>query len=172
MKKTIFLLFITLFACEKNQVIAIDENVSMEIPSHLKSCKNLNENAFLQFQNPEKELYVMTLKAEESIILKQLNLDKTLDKKIILAQYVTYLKTNYKAQFKDFEVKNEVYSKENLPKISLEFNLNINFIKYHYQVVVFENKGVFYEVYFWTLDNFVAQNKEEIEKSIGSIVYK
>jgi hypothetical protein len=172
MKKTIFLLFITLFACENNQVIAIDENISMEIPSHLKSCKNLNENAFLQFQNPEKELYVMALKANENVILKQLNLDKTLDKKTILSQYVFYLKTNYNSQFQNVEVKNEVFSKENLPKIKLEFNMKINFIKYYYQVVIFENKGVFYEVYFWTLEDFVSQNKEEIEKSIGSIVYK
>lgn len=171
MKKTIFLLFITLFACKKNQVITIDENISMEIPSHLKSCKNLNENAFLQFQSPEKELYVMALKADENIILKQLNLDKTLDKKTILYYYASYLKTNYNSQFQDFDVKNEVFSKENLPKITLEFNMKINFIKYNYQVVIFENKGVFYEVYFWTLENFVFQNKEEIEKIIGSINY-
>jgi len=114
----------------------------------------------------------MALKADENVILKQLNLDKTLDKKTILSQYISNLKTNYKAQFQDFEVRNEVFSKDNLPKITLEFNMKINFIKYYYQVVVFENKGVFYEVYFWTLEDFVPQNKAEIEKSIRSFTLK
>ena len=97
MKKTIFLLFISLFACQENQVITIDKNVTMEIPSHLKSCKNLNENAFLQFQNLEKEWYIIALKANESIVINQLNIDKSIDKKNILLQYVSYLKTNYKS---------------------------------------------------------------------------
>jgi hypothetical protein len=172
MKKIIFLLFITLFACQEKQEITIDKNISMRIPSHLKSCKNLNVNAFLQYQNPDKELYIMALKAEGNIILKQIKLDNTIDKKTILSRYVSYLKNNYKNQFQDFVVKSEVYSLDSLPKIKLEFSLKINFIKYYYQVVIFENKGFFYEIYFWTLNDFVPKNKKEIDQCVNSISIK
>jgi hypothetical protein len=159
-------LILLVCSCKQSEKINITDSINFEIPTHLKSCKTLNENAFLQYQNLENELYLIILKEDEKNVLNQLKLNSFSSKKEILNKYIQQLKANYSTQFQDFKIKKE-YSKNNCNV--LEFNMKINFVSYQYSVVVFEKNKIYYEFYVWTLKDFETQNHEDIKNIIESI---
>jgi hypothetical protein len=136
------------------------------------SCKPHGDVKYSEYTYNNKHMAYMGLPFLINKMTKRYERSELMRSKGMGTHYtndVIKITTNYNSQFQNFEVKNEVFSKENLPKITLEFNMKINFIKYYYQVVIFENQGVFYEVYFWTLNDFVTKNKKEIDLGVKSI---
>lgn len=163
--KYLFIIFcFFIISCEKKEKIQIEKNISLEIPNYLKSTKTLNQDAFLQFQNLENELYLTITRENESNFkdtFKNLGYDK-----ITLDLYTKSIIYNYSTKCQDFKILKET-KKDNYTII--DFSFKLNYLSLYYKLVVFEKDKFYYQMLIWTLDDFKEKNQNSIDNIIQSI---
>lgn len=149
---------------EENQTININDQYSLELPSHMSKASNLNEEASLQYQNILKELYVIVIDEPKKEVDGYL---ESSYKTTGLASYAQLLHDNFKQALEK-------------PKFSEVQNSQINGLKaqmfsasgivetygIYYEMAYIEGNHSYYQVLVWTAEG----QKEKYAQQMKDII--
>lgn len=166
MKKIISILVLSLLlgSCKSNnktETVQADNQYTLDLPSFLSKTDQLNKNASLQYQNTNKEFYVVVIKESKAGFKEAMDKDNMGDAN--LKNYSNFLTEDLKAAIpvtvlSPFEEKN--INGLNARTISLSAPVNNN--DFYWKFAFIEGNSTFYQVITWTL-------KDQKEKYDGQM---
>lgn len=150
--------------------VTIKNLYSLVIPPSLREATNLNEEASLQYQNPVKELYIITIDEPVSGYEKAIddnNLGETYGKD--LKGYSSFVIDNLVASCKPIKSPTTTDVKINgMDAKVTEIEANLGGYDIYYLVANVKGKENFYQVMTWTLLTKKDENKAEMQAMIDS----
>lgn len=171
MKKALgFVLLIGLISCqnETNFKRVVEKQFSIIVPDYMDKAYGLNDNAFLQYQNLFKELYLVALQEHkvdfaESLIANGLDFSYSSDFK----GYVEIVKSNL-VSIDGYNIQKD---KDTLiggmKSRMIELDGKVNGLDVCYSIVYLEGVSHYYQVFMWTL----REKKKEHRKTINEILF-
>lgn len=178
--KNIFLFLlatIILQACnsgQQEQLVSVDNKYSLSIPAFLSKTDDLNEDASLEYQNPLREFYVITI--DES--------KKELDQALIDNDLTDYYENNIEG-YSDLILEGLHYGLKNaktsnildttvnkMPAKLTSISGEVDGFEIFYYIGIYEGKDRFYQVLTWTLNNRKSMYKSQMEKILHSLKEK
>ncbi len=159
-------LYISFTSCTHETVfneVKVNDTYSVLIPEYLSPSAKLSENASLQYQSEEREVYAMIV--EESREQMQ-NYDLDYD----LQTYFTNIVSKpFTEKIKNGKV--EIPGKQDINgnnALITEITGNINNTDIYYKMAVVETPATFYQVLIWTRADRKAEYEADMMKVIGS----
>ncbi|MEL1246216.1 hypothetical protein AAEO56_18220 [Flavobacterium sp. DGU11] len=164
---TLALLLIVSCGKEKTETIKIDGKYLIELPADLTKTTGLNDIASLQYQNAEKDLYVVIFdegKHELHRALKESGLNVLYPND--LSGYMKLAIGNYTADLDTFPPVNDVkIGGLNAKTMAFEGRVQ-KLSKVYYKMAFIEGKNRYYQIMTWTR----ADRKEEHEATMQKII--
>jgi hypothetical protein len=155
--------------------IVVNEQYSMRIPKHMTSTKALNDEASLQYQDTDEELYIIVIDEPSKEFADAYRSEKGWDPKLTVAQ--NYRKTQMKALRKAIKTKGDAEVRNtragSIPMEIVDFTGKVKGITVpiSYKLGFLESDGNLYMIMTWTLaskKNFHNEEMEEMVKSFRS----
>jgi len=157
-------LFTGLVSCKKNTVfteVKIKDKFSIQLPDYLSPAKEIHQEASLQYQNQEKEVYMVVM--DESIeSLKNNDPDNNLEgyyKNIVSQPFLESVK-NAKISIPG---RQQIHGANAL---ITQITGEISGVPVLYKLAVIETKSNYCQVLIWTK----AANREEYEQDMDTII--
>jgi len=166
MKKCFLFISLLIFAvsCTKETVfntVKVNEKYTISIPDYLKPCTDLHKDASLQYQNTEKEIYIMVLD-ERKKMMADYDLDYDLD-----LYYKNIASQAFIESIKDGKIsipgRQEIDGKKALVT---DITGNINGTDVFYKMGIVETPYAFYQILAWTR----MENKEKYLADMVKII--
>jgi bifunctional DNA-binding transcriptional regulator/antitoxin component of YhaV-PrlF toxin-antitoxin module len=174
MKKLIilFLVILTFNSCnsKKEEVIKINNNYSITIPSYLTKTNKLNDIASLQYENTSKELYVIVIDESIEEMQNTLSVNKLTNlysndingySDLIMDLFEKQCPPYYKPEILETKIKN-------LPTRIFTFKAKVNEKDIFYKTAFIQGKKRYYQITTWTLLDKEELNEEKMKKIIFS----
>ena len=171
MKKiTIILLSIlTLNSCEPSdeyQIVNIDDQYSLTIPSFLTKVNNLNDNASLQYQHGLKEFYVIVI--DES----KIELQNALEDYQLTEYFTNDVKGYSDLLLEGFEQTVSIKQKSTIldtlingmPARLLTISGRIDGIDAYYSLAFIQGRHSYYQIMAWTLSSKEFEYKDKMNR--------
>ncbi|HRG38478.1 MAG TPA: hypothetical protein PK289_08100 [Bacteroidia bacterium] len=165
MKKILFLLLpLVFFSCNKETTfteVSVGKKYSIQIPTYMKPCNDIQKDASLQYQNLEKDIYAIVID-EKKVTMQNYDLNFNLD---------TYY-NNISSQGFSESIKNGKISIPGRQEINgnkalvsdITGKLEENEVFYKFAVI--ESPYEFYQILTWTR----AEHREKMEKDMIKII--
>jgi hypothetical protein len=164
-------LFFTRDTSESRKV-SVNEQYSMIIPNHLKESKELNDEASLQYADPEAELYIIVIDEPTKDFIstyKQIN-----DWDASMSTLENYRRVQIASMKKKMKFKGKpVIQKTKAGSTSMEivdFNGKVKGIKslISYKTGFIESNGFLYLIMSWTIADMKNMHNAEMEEMVKS----
>ncbi|HET6990781.1 MAG TPA: hypothetical protein VFJ43_05630 [Bacteroidia bacterium] len=165
-----------------NLVTSDTTDYSMNIPKHMTSTTELNDEASLQYQDAAKELYVICIDEAKTDFIKTFS-DPDLDSKFSKYDDKLTPEKNYRMiQMEIMKGKMSVKSEPTVKKAVIngldaeivDFTANVEGINYdiYYKLAFIEGTKNMYMLMTWTLDSSKNENMDEMDQMINSFKLK
>lgn len=163
-------LVVVLFVgCKKEtpyQTVRIKKQYSVALPTFLKKTEMLNNKASLQYQNTNKEFYVIVID-EPKIEVQQ-----ALNSLALPSDFTSYSNIGVKdmkaalqnARFSEIE-KSTI---NGLAARTFSVTGKIDTVPIYYQVAHLQSKSTFYRIMLWTTQDKKEENRDVMHKIIAS----
>jgi len=164
------LLVVVLFVgCQKEtfyQTVKIKKQYSVALPTFLKKTEVLNDEASLQYQDTNKEFYVIVFdepKIEAQQALKSLALPTD------FTSYSDVVVKDIKASLQNADFSQIENSTINgLEARTFSVTGNFDAIPIYYQMAHLQSKNTFYQIMMWTTPSKKEKYRDEMNKIIAS----
>ncbi len=165
MKKALFLLFFTsLFSCNQETTFAevnINNRYTISMPAYMKPCNDIQKDASLQYQNLEKDVYVIVID-EKKVLMQDYDFNFNLD-----AYFNNISSRGFAENIKDGKLsvpgRQEINGNKALIA-DITGKLEENNVFYKFAVI--ETPYEFYQILSWTR----ADNREKLEKDMVKMI--
>jgi hypothetical protein len=153
---------------EKTQCIKVKQQYSVDLPAFMSRGSDLNENASLQFQNVQKELYIIViedLKVDlgKSLIENQLTADYSDDlkgySKLIWGNFIQSMEVDEQSEQRDTII-------NGLPSRLLDIQGTNDGVKAFFKFALIEGKSNYYQLLVWTL----PEKKQEFSSKMTRMI--
>jgi len=159
-----FLLCFAVASCNREAVfseVKINNRYSVLIPDYLQPCADLHKEASLQYQNTEKDVYVLVIdEKKKTMVNYDLNYNVDLYFNNIAKQGFIETIKNGKISIPGRETINDNKA------LIAEITGKVDQTDVFYKLAVIETPYTFYQVLVWTR----AENKEKYEKDMMKII--
>ncbi len=164
--RSILLLIVALaFASCKRETVLMEVKVnnrySLSIPDYLQACADLHKDASMQYQNVEKDIYVMVID-EKKKTMQDYNLDYDID-----TYFNNIVSQGFAENIKDGKV--SIPGRQTISgnkALIAEVTGKIEENEVYYKLALIETPYSFYQILAWTS----AKNKEKVEGDIVKMI--
>ncbi len=152
--------------------VKINEQYSLEVPKFMTVSKELNDEASLQYQNTEEELYVIVIDEPKDEFVKVFKKEKGWDDKMTVAE--NYRRVQVASMKSGIKMKGKpVITATKASDVAVEivdFSGRVKGVDFpiFYKTGFLECEGFVYMIMTWTLDSKKAFHNQDMEKMIKS----
>lgn len=152
--------------------VTINDQYSLEIGKHMKESKELNDDASLQYEDTEEELYIIVIDEKTKEFTDAFRGEKGWDNSKSIAE--NYRRVQIASMKKKMKMKGkEVIRKttvDSYPMEIVDFSAKVPGIDYEiaYKIGFLEAKGNLYMIMDWTLKSMLDRHNREMEDMITS----
>jgi hypothetical protein len=156
----------------KTNLITVNGEYAMRIPKHLKTCKDLNDDASLQYKDEDEEEYIIVIDEAKDEFLKNYIGSKTYDASLTIEEnyrkiQMARIKKNVKMKTKPV-IRPMKIDKMNSEIVDFDATLKGHDFKLSYKIGFIEAQTKLYFIMCWTLTRYKAGNDQEMEDMIKS----
>jgi hypothetical protein len=151
-------------SCKRETVfteVKVNNRYSLSIPDYLQACTDLHKDASMQYQNVEKDIYVMVID-EKKKTMQDYNLDYDID-----TYFNNIASQGFAENIKDGQV--SIPGRQTISgnkALIAEVTGKIEENEVYYKLALIETPYEFYQILAWTR----AQNKEKLEGDIVKMI--
>ncbi len=166
-KISFLVVILTFTSCKKQTTfneVTVNDKYTILIPDYVKPSAGMHQQASLQYQNQEKEFYVLVIDESQSD-MKAYDLNYDIE---------TYFQNIVSLPFKE-NIKNGVVSTPQKREINganalvAEITGSVNNTDVFYKMAVIESPNKFYQVLTWTRADQKKEYEEDMLKIIESL---
>lgn len=166
MRLPIFSFALILFACTppiKYNEVKTNDQYSISLPDYMAPASDMHPQASLQYQNPEKELYIVVVdESKEQMQAYDLNYD-------LETYYKNIVSTPFSEQLKNGKVSMPARMDIDGNKAFIsEITGNINNADIYYKLAIIESPTHFYQLVLWTKNDYKEKMSPVMEAMIES----
>lgn len=152
--------------------VTIKDQYSLEIGKHMKETKELNDDASLQYEDTEEELYIIVIDESSKEFADAFRGEKGWDNSMTIAE--NYRRVQMALMKKKMKMKGKPVIRKtkagSLPMEIVDFSAKVAGIEYEiaYKIGFIEAEGNLYMIMDWTLKSLLDRHNREMEEMITS----
>ncbi|HSH67010.1 MAG TPA: hypothetical protein VLB84_14760 [Bacteroidia bacterium] len=165
MKKTLLFIFVVLFiSCNQETTFSevnVNDRYSIMIPTYMKACNDIQKDASLQYQNLDKDVYVIVID-EKKVTMQDYDLNFNLD-----SYYNSISSQGFSESIKNGKISIPGRQEINGNKALIaDITGKLEENEVYYKLAVVETPYEFYQIMTWTR----AAHREKLEKDMITII--
>ena len=137
------------------ETVEYNDLFSIEIPNILSECSDLNDEAVIQYENIDTELYLIVLEESKQEFFEAINFEayegETISEDEILDMYSYLQFTTFASEDESFDAENIEIN--NLQAKQLDATANFESYSIFYRMACYEGEDTLYFLVMWTLED-------------------